>query len=460
MKRIVLGLIILFSCLSIYSGNLYLAPFIGASGIPLANTEGYKFIPVNIGDNPYDGSQITNGEKYGDFEIVALGGVNSIKFDWWLDWGVYHEIDERDIPIKINISCPSGFYMVSQTNPAYKRPFLLEIVPRCLDDRYLTWQGYKWSEKTGNLIVVDGNQSTHEIKYFSKNTDTQSSDYKLWFDIIIILPGTVSDTGVLTVEENGKMVNYPLIEADDYTALVTIELSWDDQSTSMTIPFSGYYKKTSNNLQPSYCSMYFDMLPNAANLDLKQTGRDIPIANYNFLMSFGQKEGDSIAKDDNGNLKYPQLIPGFDWNIMKEKQVALFFSSSPSVYGNTDMSNMDQGKFKLVHESVGNSGMLGSRNYLTYDVVVKQNNGTTYVFDGTTQLEIGKDGIINGSGDPTKSLAISVEANSDLKNQTTHAGDRKQYQSEGTVYINMHDKGIVLLEGRYTSTIYAHVVSY
>ena len=95
---------------------LLLTPYYGARGginivDPNYNNEGEEWEresgSLDRYTDPYPNA-------YSDAEMIAMGGVYDIT-----PYGGHGSFDE---PLTVTITCPNDFYLVSQSNPAYKRP--------------------------------------------------------------------------------------------------------------------------------------------------------------------------------------------------------------------------------------------------------------------------------------------------------------------------------------------------
>ena len=97
---------------------LEVAPYNGAYGVAMANPY-YKGGDYNGGTNPED--PFDDATDYSNDELIAIGGFVELTKE---------EYDSiyRNEPLKVSVSCPNGLYFVSQSNPAFKRPFELELV--------------------------------------------------------------------------------------------------------------------------------------------------------------------------------------------------------------------------------------------------------------------------------------------------------------------------------------------
>ena len=319
--------------------------------------------------------------------------------------------------------------MTSISNPTFKRPFEIEFNPSY--------------GSIGNLFRGSGFKLSNDNPVYQFYMNTNYSNF--WFDVVVCLP--VKDLGVnsfamdyesdrLTVVENGRDVVYPLIEAEDYTALVTIKIEHDDlrKPIELVIPFSGYYKHdtTANNHKNN--SQYFVSLdvqtyPESKNLDLgvNNRGKWISIGYISFLINGGATGGD------------------------QPNNVAIFLSSSSD-------STVAGDKFTLKKDDLSYSDALTATNSINFEVQVIGEDGTISTFDGTDRLD-----------DPNKTISqlpsnfIRLYDNIGVKNiifsDPGHGGLKKYYRSyNGTMQVKIQQSDVTLASGKYEGDIYIHVI--
>ena len=164
----------------------------------------------------------TDTDKYWDSQMIAAVTMYNIPKTVQHEGKSYSIKDSDSVHIKVSVDCANGFYFNSQSNPSIIRPF--NLYGKTV---YVKQTGY-----------MDGSQSfgaTAMTSYDNKlifltppydnswTTDTIgsifTSDYNaFWMDLIISLPfdeGGISRTGVMV-----GGAQYPLIDSNDYTALV------------------------------------------------------------------------------------------------------------------------------------------------------------------------------------------------------------------------------------------------
>ena len=468
-KKILLStLIILMTTLPLMAFQaMEIVPFEGSFDVPLAN-EYYK--ANEDGSWNYDGSGsafsgdsvdehgvCTTPGKYSNAEIVAIAELQRVT----------KEDLEKYKDVTVTVSCPNGMFFVSQSNPAFKFPFELQLFWK--DAAYCdyeeqewdpdeTWRGdYVWPnpetwvvtslsgqeanhyiEKNG-LVSEQDPETTVSIRDGLDNYPTSGSDYDafrvrykdwkrenigldLWADIVLVLPGKI-DTINNTVTYNN--VVYPLIEADDYTALVTITMEYGGKSKSITIPFSGSYDRDDNQPKESTCSLLVNPYSTAAHLSITEDrGSWVPVGSLDFMLSTAAITGST-----------------------KKLSAPIIFASSSN-----DPETGAADDFRLVHESVKFNTPLTQTNSIGFDVRIRNLNAdggtSSCVFDGTAT----EDKAVNGSVSAIK--PAKVEATLDH-----NTDDRSYYLYNGEIEVMMDPGTNVMLEGRYTGTVYIHVIA-
>ena len=424
MKKLIVILLSVILCVSYLAARepnqLIIVAYDGISGIPV----GTNYYHAAAGGS-YLGTGVvkdeTNKDSIGftDNEMIGL-----IQF-YYYNSSYYHYAQDitMDGKIRVTVTCPNGFYLTSQSNPNYKRPF--QILVRS-----------SWNGGTSQLITEDSPTIDFDIN---------NNDGEFHLDVVISLPGeTNNTTKECTVTTNGKSVIYSLNDLDDYSAVVTFDVEYldddgnviEDESgnalkKSVTLPFSGYYDSSVNNPQPSDDAVSMNIIMNseAYNIDIKnKRGVWIPIGELYFNLMIGKA-------------------------FSTEKKAAIFFSSSE----NPDDTNAKT--FTMVHDDVGATTPLTSQNSIGFTLRTVDMNDSSSVktFNG------------NSSFDENKTSDYIYFSSSDLEIDymyTYYAGYRNQnqvrsyYRYAGRIEIMLDNNDITMHEGRYTETIYVHVMVY
>lgn len=241
-KMLVLLLMSICACSTLSAFVDYLAPMASIGGIPMdpkqkdefGNVVNGRYTPVKIipGKDPWvkvvdEKAKVEDG-RYSDYEMISTGGIKLLGYD-----------EYYNSSFVINATCANGFYFVSQSNPNYKRPFEIHIVPKAREEFKKTWWGFQYyyqyvsdGDVFGPVKVLNDGNNRFEFSYaemlgnrpiaaFDKERPFWDDDHhpRLWFDMVLVLPGEV-ENDILKWPGHGE---FPLIEADDYSAVVTID---------------------------------------------------------------------------------------------------------------------------------------------------------------------------------------------------------------------------------------------
>ena len=214
---------------------------------------------------------------------------------------------------------------------------------------------------------------------------------------------------------------YDLVEADDYFALITLKVEWNNQIAEITIPLSGYYSRNPQNMD-TVTSLSAKPRSSAGNLDIQSmAGQSIPIADISFM---------STADD----IDY-----------------YMFLSSS----SNPQLS--DKNGFRLTHSSVGAGKDPTIEEYLGFDLTLETTRSTRRGDSGSAEGEVftfdGTDASQGLTVLPGTHVVIPYESNTNTGSAETYA------QYEGTVSIIMDQPRTILKEGSYTEEVYVHILT-
>lgn len=447
MKKLVLFIFSIFSAFSVFAVTLEVAPYNGAYGIPIASPY-YQGGSWDDPEKPTDGFDDIN--EYSNSEIIAVGGIQN------LSESEYNSIGGE---LKVTVTCPNGFYLISQSNPAFKRPFELQLIwtdARRYEQR-LYYTGGNTPVAGSNWEKIDDNQwkKDYEKDIISNEgspeksgtlrdwiledeepySDTEIFKYRnqfidFWCDLILILPGEIlSNSDTLLVKDGNRNIEYPLIEADDYTAIVTITFEYGDlPPESITIPFSGYYRRGEYDKSDDVCSLLVTPTAEAAHLSIPEDrGTWQTVGNLEFMLSTFRTYSTSPYTDS----------------------PVIFASSS------RDPEDSTADIFRLVHESVDFNTPLTQTNSIEYEVRIRKTQGlgtSSYVFDGTGSIDD-----VNTSHPGTVSPYGIVPKKESAK--LNHTNQMDYYSYAGVVEVMLEPGTNVMYAGRYSGTVYIHVVA-
>lgn len=394
-------------------------------------------------------------------------------------------------PITITVTGAEGYNFVSQSNSEYKRPFELVLIGKYSTDIRKTDSDFMFifdqdnqshiinDEEFQEMIKDDENFIWNDRRYHADGSpqthdhfpgDKFDQKLNIWFDLVLVLPGEVSSTGNLEID--GR--NYPLKEADDYLAVITYTITQGNESQSVSIPFSGYYSSINDNPEPNYVSLSVAPTGNAANLNMNtDSGRLVKVADVDFMMDVTPTYNDN-NKISSENISSTENIESLLKSEGKNTNVKIFFSAN-----NAPGAPYEEG-FKLVHSSVISGATLTNYNSAPFTVVTEAKSGRTLY------KRLSANEYVDGAQDGSES-SISftgdewADKSGDIHSDNSHASciypdlyvsyPRKVYIQdknpqvyyawEGEIYV-LIDPNVdtrMMLDGRYTSSIYVHVIA-
>lgn len=430
MKKISLAIIllILISAFSLSAASVKLAPYTGAYGVNMAsdryqgdkhNGKSYAWAPKSIKKGGisevanFVRPEITADESksdYTDDHMVAIGGLYGIS-----------DRDSNDTYYTITASCPNGFYFRSQTNPNFIRRFELIIVARYSDSVH---------DYTNDVVNLAESGQAETFHYKGSGSD-------IWFDLALALPfdGTNPPVaGTNYIVDQG--IRYPLVQADDYTALVTLTIQGYENgklvgTESITIPFSGYYDGQIDGKEYERVSLMFTPSGNAANLNIEQhAGTPMPVGSIDFLL------------EATNEVYMPSLnIPA---GLADNDYVRIFLSSS------SEAADSGASEFRFVADSTGPNTPLTNYNSIGYTVTVMGDEGE----GGTGSRTFRGNDHITQSGGITNDNAIIP-----LRHDVNVSRDRDFYTYTGDIYVTIDEPETIMVPGSYSSRVYIHVVT-
>lgn len=430
MKKALLILVFIFITTMLYaSATLALYPYGGAYGVNIASTYyqrgdewgGHAFNQINVDvDLKEDYGDDWNAfyrDYYSDQHIIASGGAFEIDSSQRKD----------SVSYTLTATCPNGFYFRSQANPKFIRPFEILVIARYVNsnNEQATISATTLSD-TGQSVTIDWPE------------DSSNSDRKLWFDLVLVLPFDREPiTGTNYIESGGE--RYPLINADDYTALVTLTLTYTDSNgtypETLTIPFSGYYNgNVSSGKNNQRVSVMFTPSGNAGNLNIQEhQNQEIHVGSVDLLLDATTGNADGIY--------------GQNQQRHSDDYVKIFLSSS------SNPNDESASTFRFVHSSITPNTMLTNYNSIGYKLIVTgaEFGGASYhEFDGTDHLDANKD----------ISNAIIPEHEFDVAYTLGASGYwREYYVYHGDISVRINPVVTTMLAGTYSSDVYIHVVT-
>ena len=479
MKRtILLILIALISATSAWAVTIGIVPYDGSYGVNMASVhyrgtvEGFE---SSINNDPEAESKerdlpwvtgeafFSEGETfydsgksrttYCDNNMVAVGGVYEVGSG------------ESGKQVNIRVNCSGGFYFRSLSHPNSIRPFELIVVPRYMDsyDSNGEWiiGGWKDYTKTGTPKLINDSFNNQNVP-ISYTFDSHTEDRRIWFDIVLVLPlssAPVSNSNYIEAYNR----RYALTPADDYTAIVSIEVSWEGATPqTITIPFSGYYSGVTDSGMDKDASQSVNLQVSttsaASNLTISNTGNPrVEIGKINFMQEVTEDmkfTGEEKWVSDFGLIGHTEYL--WQRTFHDDDYVRIFLSSS------NDATDPTPKEFELVHTSVLN-GQVPPTNYnrIGFDIYVQGDEG-----DGSGTGETV--GIVVGNYLRKFDGTDSVDSSGDLSNgiipirhvdESTHIGLSEYFEYEGTMSVQIDTPVTTMVPGSYIGTVYVHVVT-
>lgn len=474
MKRLTSLVLLLFIALSFVSAEQYIigkkgndynndyiiefsiVPFTGSTGINMRDTR-YPQYDVSISSGlswisgGLDNLGRSNTSHYVNDNMIAAIGIYGIR-RWYNEdstRAVHYTLDYGNDPIKIKVTanCSSNFSFVSQSNPSITRPFSLFCYPM-----------YAVSGTSGNHTPIQSgkiisftppNDNTYSLELDTDNElvndsasfwDTENDrDLNIWFDIIGSLP--LDENGV---SQQGVMVGsqlYPLIDANDYSALVSFtvdltlrykldggtEIKEISYSKTLPVPFSGYSSAIST-VTPSKAAIYINTTTANINLNRAYTGRWVDIGTITYEQYLGT----------NGSSKPSHT----------DEKSRIFFSAS------SDPTVQNANGFRFIHKNAGN--VLTSNNSVPFTLRFTGTGKSSSVgdveFDGKGYTTSGNlmSGIV---GESILSTCINTET-------ITHSQGYFHFHTiDGDMSIMVDDNSDTMQAGTYYADIYVHIIT-
>ena len=454
MKRLISFAILSLLCFSLGAIDgvwMGLTPREGAFGVNLASDKyrsnnGKKDGLIEDGTDYWDGGSISTVPvgDYCDQAIISIGSINDKSRSEYE--GVSDGFLKDSKTMEVEISCSNtDFCFVSESNPTYRRPFELMLFYAVHEESSINERGYKRITSTDNKAEL----KTERMEHLGLDRSRLSFTH---FDLVLVLP-PLDDNGELWY--NNRL--YPLINADDYTANVTITLtSGDAEPTTqvLTIPFSGFFHGADNKSElpkADAINISINRYPSAANLNIKAlsdpsvASQELPVARINMMYFWGKK-------DDRPSLN----------------DVKMFFSAS-----NDATSNTNERGFEFVHSSVGYSTIHNQYNSIGYTISAKSFHGNGYTINNPEGLTPTENREYSGEEYLTEGGSLVSHDASESPQfiyPTIHEAQSSMEDNPPTYYCTWESDVMLKMDkradteqhmfaGRYTSTVYFHVVA-
>ena len=398
MKKLILIISLLFVFLTGLGAlpSFVYAPYSGFAGIPIGNThyKGGSTWAENGGEDSDD--------TYANAEMLALVSLYPIDSKYF------------DKSFTVSVTCPNGMYMVSMSQPTFKRPFEIYLYPVA-----------KHATLTDNNPIKLSN--SNPIAVYTPGFTSTGGNVGFWFDVVLVLPvdeDTSERKGMDT--ENDRLVVdgnvYPLARTNDYSAIVTISIDFEGAAdpVSFTMPFTGYYDGSTNPHNSAAAlpvALDINVYPEATNisLDIANRGKWIDIGHLVFLL-----------------------------NSTKDASIFLSSSSDPFVAGD---------EFSLKKDDLSHTAQLTSVNSIGFTARLTDTNGNVNLFEGN---EFISPTASYDSSVPDNFVKLETVTTAKFNNENHHNVSYKEYQAEVSIMLDSVDT--TLLSGRYEEEIYCHVL--
>lgn len=398
MKKLILIISLLFVFLTGLGAlpSFVYAPYSGFAGIPIGNThyKGGSTWAENGGEDSDD--------TYANAEMLALVSLYPI------------DSSSFNKSFTVSVTCPNGMYMVSMSQPTFKRPFEIYLYPVA-----------KHATLTDNNPIKLSN--SNPIAVYTPGFTSTGGNVGFWFDVVLVLPvdeDTSERKGMDT--ENDRLVVdgnvYPLARTNDYSAIVTISIDFEGASDpiSFTMPFTGYYNGSPNPHNSAAAlpvALDINVYPEATNisLDIANRGKWIDIGHLVFLL-----------------------------NSTKDASIFLSSSSDPFVAGD---------EFSLKKDDLSHTAQLTSVNSIGFTARLADTNGNVNLFEGNEFIPS------TASYDrsvPDNFVKLETVTTAYFNNENHGNVSYKEYQAEVSIMLDSVDT--TLLSGRYEEEIYCHVL--
>ena len=398
MKKLILIISLLFVFLTGLGAlpSFVYAPYSGFAGIPIGNIH-YKGGATWASSGGED-----SDDTYANAEMLALVSLYPIASSFF------------DKSFTVSVTCPNGMYMVSMSQPTFKRPFEIYLYPVA-----------KHATLTDNNPIKLSN--SNPIAVYTPGFTSTGGNVGFWFDVVLVLPvdeDTSERKGMDT--ENDRLVVdgnvYPLARTNDYSAIVTISIDFEGASDpiSFTMPFTGYYNGSPNPHNSAAAlpvALDINVYPEATNisLDIANRGKWIDIGHLVFLL-----------------------------NSTKDASIFLSSSSDPFVAGD---------EFSLKKDDLSHTAQLTSVNSIGFTARLADTNGNVNLFEGN---EFIPSTASYDSSVPDNFVKLETVTTAKFNNENHGNVSYKEYQAEVSIMLDSVDT--TLLSGRYEEEIYCHVL--
>lgn len=352
---------------------------------------------------------------YYDNQIIAVLGVSSVTDR------------TKDITFTVELDSGSWLYLLDPLDKTISRPFGLDLIVKGYGNPIYPYEQYINYGNDGHVyhMGLQGDGITSETGgsvSFTLDADDVVDDYAgtVWFDVCLVLP-TLNSDGTITIGGT----TYTAKSSDKlYTSGISISVSIGDTITSYNIDMTGTYKSSSSSTETGLLKSMMTVLPTASatSLNIQGVGANkVPVATYSYMTE------SKYIKD----LAY------------KESKAYLFLSSTAD-----QTATGEKFKLRRVRDNGSYSPTDNEYKSVTFVAYIVSDDNTSVEFDGTATY----------SQTSPSGFAIEPET------ATSQNGNKfVRWHSNGTIQVKIaqteSEDVTALTAGKYTETIYIHVVS-
>lgn len=413
-KKVFIIALLVLCCLPLFAAEVFYKQLPAMFLVNLEET----FYKSHSGSATWTSGSATSSSStsyYYDNQIIAVLGVSGVTDR------------TKDITFTVELDSESWLYLLDPLDKTISRPFGLDLIVKGYGNPIYPYEQYINYGNDGHVyhMGLQGDGITSETGgsvSFTLDADDVVDDYDgtVWFDVCLVLP-TLNSDGTITIGGT----TYTAKGSDKlYTSGLSISVSIGDTTTLYNIDMTGTYKSSSSSTETGLLKSMMTVLPTASATSLNIQGmgtNDVPVATYSYMTE--SKFIDGIAYEEN--------------------KAYLFLSST------ADQTAAGE-KFKLrrVRDNGSYSPTDNKYNSVTFVAYIVSDDGTSKEFDGSTTY----------SQRSTSGFEIKPET------VTSQNGNKYvRWHSRGTIKVKIaqteSEDVTALTAGKYTETIYIHVVS-
>lgn len=417
-KKVFIIALLVLCCLPLFAAEVFYKQLPAMFLVNLEET----FYKSHSGSATWTSGSATSSSStsyYYDNQIIAVLGVSGVTDR------------TKDITFSVTLESGSWLYLLDPLDTTISRPFGLDLIVKGYgkyggktrdDEQYIEKYGSDGHVYRMGLQGEGITSNTGKTVSFTIDADDVVDKYAdtVWFDICLVLP-TLNSDGTITIGGT----TYTAKGSDKlYTSGLSISVSIGDTTTLYNIDMTGTYKSSSSSTETGLLKSMMTVLPTASATSLNIQGmgtNDVSVATYSYMT-------ESKFIDDIG---------------YEENKAYLFLSST------SDQTAAGE-KFKLrrVRDNGSYSPTDNKYNSVTFVAYIVSDDGTSKEFDGSTTY----------SQRSTSGFEIKPET------VTSQNGNKYvRWHSSGTIKVKIaqteSEDVTALTAGKYTETIYIHVVS-